>query len=226
MRVTNLTLFGIMLGLSIYSLVYIINQSYILAFTLFEINFFSLCAAIIYLLFLFVYEFKQNNESALISSYDNIASDSNQLFMTTHFSKFLFPIFYGNLFIWFCLELLGKNFVFFTGQTFFFCIVQLHINVFLPIFMLVELYWLIDHHRAPRYVTDKIILSAILLIRWAIALIFKSILINGYSLGDSVRDLGTTLISLLLAINGYYLYDYLLFRKQNPGERYSISIGN
>ena len=145
--------------------------------------------------------------------------------MTTHFSKFLFPIYFANLFIYICFNILGTNFHIYDSITFFQFIAYFHINVILPIYMILELY-LIEHTRAPSYIKDFIYLAIIFIIRWGYAMLFKLVLKNNYYLSYSVIELGNVLLGILISVNGYLLYDFILFKRHNPQGNYSVMIEN
>jgi len=183
--------------------------------------FYLLVASTAYLGFLIFYEFKV--QGRLGDNYNNMISDSNRFFMTTHFSKFLFPIFFSVFFLFVCRKLLFSNFHTFDYMTFFASLVLIHMNIILPVYMLLELY-LIDHTRAPKYTTDMLTLAAIFIIRWGIGLIFKSIFVENYGLSLAISELGDVLLALLISTNGYFVYDFVLFKKSNPDGNYAVMI--
>ncbi len=212
-----------MLGLTVYCLFYYIFNFGSLRSNIWEMPFFLLLASVFYICFLIFYEFK--TEGKLPENYQQIASDANRFFMTTYFSKFLFPIYFGIFFLYLCGVLIPQNVHIFDGKTFFNSFVDLHMNMLLPIYMFCELY-LIVHTRAPKYIWDIAILGGIILCRWILALIFKSILVPNYSLSLALNELGGSLLCYLLSVNGYFLYDYILFKKDNPNGNYSVMIEN
>lgn len=220
MRPTNLAIFFVMLGLTIYSLLYLFVDGKIVNF-IFDMQFYLLVASTAYLGFLIFYEFK--TQGRLSDNYENMVSESNRFFMTTHFSKFLFPIFFAIFFLFICRTVLFTNFHIFDYTTFFQALVLIHVNLILPIYMFCELF-LIDHTRVPKYTSDMLILAIIFIVRWGLALIFKSIFIKGYGLSDGISELGDVLMGMLISINGYFLYDFILFKKINPEGNYSVMI--
>lgn len=209
-----------MLGLTIYSFLYIFVKGNITSY-IFEMQFFLSLACIAYLGFLIFYEFKV--QGRLGDNYENMVSESNRFFMTTHFSKFLFTIFFATFFVFVCRSLLFSNFRTFDFMTFFQALVIIHVNLILPIYLFLELY-LIEHTRAPKYTADIFILAAIFIIRWVIGLIFKSIFVNNYGFTNAISELGDVLMGLLISINGYFLYDFVLFKKSNPDGNYAVMI--
>lgn len=218
-RPSNLILYSVALGLNIFSIVYLLIEWPIMTYIV-ELYFLAMVASTIYFIFLVILEFQGKGK---LDSLTEVTSDSNKDFMTTTFSKFLFPIFYAIFFFFICAQLLGTNFKPFTGQYFFSILALLHMNVLLPLFLLFEM-MLVQHARDPKYVRDIIILSAVILIRWLGAVIFKWLFLEFYTFGMGVMELGQTLITLLVCINGYFVYDYRVFKAANPDGNYAIHI--
>jgi len=223
MRPTNLVIFFIMLGLTIYSFLYLLIQIDTKYF-IFDIQFYLLLASIVYLGFLIFYEFK--TQGKIGENYIGLASDERKNFMTTQFSKFLFSIYFAVFFIFICTRFLATNFHFFDGKSFFFSLVEIHMNIILPVYMFLELFILVEHTRSPKYTWDLLILCIIFLIRWIIGLILRSIFINNYTLSDGISELGEVLLSLLISFNGFFFYDFVLFKKDNPNGVYTVMIQN
>jgi hypothetical protein len=219
-RPSNLILYSIILGLNIFSIVYCFLEIPV-KFFLFELYFVAMIAATIYFIFLVILEFQVQGN--LPENYADLASEANKDFMTTYYSKFLFPIFYAIFFFHICINLLGTNFKFYDNMFFFQFLAIFHMNILLPLFLLFEMY-MVQHARAPKYIMDIIILGAIILWRWATAFVLKLIFTTGYSFSFAVMDLGQNLIMLLVAINGYFLYDYRVFKASNPDLNYSVHI--
>jgi len=219
-RPSNLILYSIVLGLNIFSLIYFFVEIPVSSF-IFELYFLAMIAATVYFIFLVILEFQiQGN---LPENYADLASESNKNFMTTYFSKFLFPIFYALFFFYICITLLGTNFKIYEGMYFLQFCATFHMNVLLPIFLIFEMY-LVQHPRAPKYTMDVLILSAIIIWRWAGAFILKLIFTSWYNTSLAVADLGQNLLMLLVCINGYFLYDYRVFKAANPDLEYSVHI--
>merc|ERR1711957_169515 len=181
----------------------------------------AMIAATLYFTFLIIIEFQ--NKGNLSENLVDVASDTNKDFMTTHFSKYLFPIFYAIFFFHICLNILGTDFKFYDNMYFFQFIAVIHMNILLPIFLIFEMF-LVTHARAPKYLIDCICLSAIILFRWGIANLFKYLFKDAHTFGMCVVDLGQNLILCLVAINGYFLYDYRVFKAANPEGTYAIQI--
>ena len=178
-------------------------------------------AATIYFIFLIILEFQ--TQGNLPENYADIASQTNKDFMTTHFSKYLFPVFYAIFLFHICINILGTDFKFYSNMYFFQLLAIVHMNILLPVFLLFEMF-LVQHARAPKYLMDICILIGILLLRWAAAFIFKFIVVTNYSFSLAVIDLGQNLIMILVAINGYFLYDFRVFKAGNPEGNYSVHI--
>ena len=221
MRPSNLIILSIITGMSIYCVIHLFIKSNTNSF-IFEMYFCSLIASIIYTTFLLIYEISHKNTQN--ANYQQITNESNKFFITTTYSKFLFPIFFATLFNYICFVLLMTNFDSIKNGKFLNVLVEIHINVIMPLYMLFDLIYLTKHTRSPSYLKDMIFIVIIFMLRWLIGNIGKSIILDNYPTSLFIYDLGFTIPNALLAINGYYLYDYILFKKYNPETNYSVMI--
>ena len=174
----------------------------------YNLGFLVLVGSIIYTIYMFFYELK--SEEPIINDV-NVRGTN---FMVDVFSKFLFSFAFAVL-LFYIIYLLRINFNLpdqFSGWLF---SVDLYVNFLLPLFCLIDTF-LITRNKTPFPLADITVIALIIFAHCA----YKAIV---YAISyDTVKMILPTiadyLVLFLMTLNGYFLYDYMIHKRNYPGE--------
>lgn len=200
--------------LSILCIVYYFNCTTWDNFT-FKFSFFVMSASILFTLYMFFYDLKKKKSTQSIGEFgDQIINDERYNFMLDTYSKFLFPFMFA-LILFEILLAFQSNFKIFQNATFLSVVVELYMNLCLPIFCFVDLLTT-KRRRNPVPAKDILIILIICLAHGAYKIITDLILRQK---PETIFPNLADYISLcLISVNGYILYDYITFKTSGEKE--------
>jgi hypothetical protein len=167
-----------------------------------------LCGSIIYTTYMFYYEIKSEEQ---IGPEEGIR-DTN--FIIDIYAKFLFSFAFAVL-LFYILTLFRTNFEEGRDYTVWLFSVDFYVNFILPIFLLIDTF-LIVRNKSPLPVADMSIIALIIFAHCAYRAISFAIRYDTSKM--ILPTVSDYLVLFLMTVNGYVLYDYMIHKRNYPGE--------
>jgi hypothetical protein len=193
---------------SVASLIYYFTHLYQWDLYGYNLGFLVLLGSIPYTIYMFFYELK--GEEPVI----NDVNIRNTNFMIDVFSKFLFSFAFAVLIFYF-IYLFRINFQLpelFTGWIY---ALDIYVNLILPVFCLLDTF-LITRNKLPFPVADLSIIFLIIFAHCAYRTISYAIMFD--TLKMVFPTVADYLVLFLMTVNGYFVYDYMIHKRNYPGE--------
>lgn len=183
----------------------------------YSISFLVLIASIFYTIYMFFFELLKSDNRVVD---ENVMNDhSHRNFVRDVFYKFL-ACFALVVLVYYVIYMFRTNFHNFDKYpTNGFLVADIYTNLILPVYLIMDMFIT----TRCRYLTvwaDLLIIFGLVVLHIVFRLF---VLDNAYKNPSIVFPiLSDYLIIFLLAVNGYALYDYMLFKRQRPGEDYPL----
>jgi hypothetical protein len=175
----------------------------------YNLGFIVLIASLVYTLYMFYYELKA--DEPILGENINMRSSN---FMIDVFSKFLFSFAFAVL-LFYLILILRRNFEFPPEYDLWLFSVDLYVNLILPIFCLIDTF-LITRNKSPHPVADITVIGIIIFAHCAYKAIFNAIHFDTMKIVLPI--ISDYVVLFLMTVNGYILYDYMIHKRNYPGE--------
>jgi hypothetical protein len=190
------------------SLIYYFMHTYQWDLYGYNLGFLVLIGSIPYTAYMFFYELK-GDEPVM-----NDVNVRNTNFFIDVYSKFLFSFAFAVL-LFYIIILFRTNFQFPDQYTGWLYPLDIYVNLILPIFCLLDTF-LITRNKLPFPVADLTIIFLIIFAHCAYRTISYSIAYD--TLKSVLPTIADYLVLFLMTVNGYFIYDYMIHKRNYPGE--------
>jgi hypothetical protein len=200
--------------LSILSVIYYATLPWTQFTLLFE--FFVVSGSILYTGYMFIHESKKKDTKDPLMeglTHHNSGKHHNNFMIDTYF-KFVFTYSFS-IFLFIIIYSFRQNFDVFKQQEALYFVVEIYVSFILPIFWIVDLCWTGERMRIPKPWRD-ILLIFIIAFGHCLYKVVADIILN-QTFKNVLPFISDYVTIALISLNGYILYDYITFRKNNPG---------
>jgi hypothetical protein len=167
-----------------------------------------LVGSIVYTVYMFFFELKAEEP---IGAEGGVREPN---FMIDTFAKFLFSFSFAVL-LFYILTLLRTNFEEGRDYTVWLFSVDFYVNFILPIFLLVDTF-LIVRNKSPSPVADIAIIALIIFAHCAYRALSFAIRYDTTKM--ILPTISDYLVLFFMTVNGYVVYDYMIHKRNYPGE--------
>jgi hypothetical protein len=208
-------------ALSVTTLIYYLANTDLWELYGYNLGFVILVASIFYTVYMFIHEIVKPESPVIVAAegieVQNVLIDRN--FMEDVYFKYLFCfsfavlVFYGIL----TLRENFKNFDIFPSDWYY--VADLYVNLILPVYLLCEL-MMTNRYRHHHYMADILVLFVLCFAHCAYKVLIRSLYYEQYNI--ALPTIADYIMIYLISLNGYSLYDYLLYKKSNPQGNYAL----
>ncbi len=182
----------------------------------YNLGFLVLITSLIYTIYMTVRELFKSDGPQIMAASDglnvNAISLSKNFFMDTYY-KYLFA-FSTALVLFYFIQLLRSNFkIYDETMSDSYYLADAYTNLILPFLIILDIF-ITTRYRHQHPVADMIVLFSICVLHCLYKVLIRSFYYDSSKI--VFPTIADYIIIFLFSINGYILYDYLLYAKQNP----------
>lgn len=188
----------------------------------YNLGFLVLVASIPYAAYMFINEIIKS-DGPIIMGVEGVQIDAGQVveksFMQDVYFKYLYSFSYAVL-LFYIINLFRTNFKEFDMYpTNWYYVVDIYVNLVLPVFCLCDV-MITPRYRHHHYLADMFILFLITFMHCAYKVLIRSVYYEQYKI--VFPTIADYIMIYLISLNGYTLYDFMLYKRINPQGDYAI----
>ena len=207
--------------LSVITLIYYLSNTDIWDLYGYNLGFVVLVASTIYTGYMFVHELVKPEGGRIVAAEGGIGAEQvrDRNFMVDVYFKYLFCFSYAVL-LFYIIFVLRTNFEAWEKfPTNWYYASDIYVNLILPVFIISE-HLITNRYRHHHLLADTLVILILTFIHCAYKVLIRSLYYQQYRV--VFPTIADYVMIFLRALNGYTLYDFMLYRKLNPQGEYAL----